>query len=597
MLARKAVTKRSVAPQKGATLRPTPTGGKIYLPGFHRTRQESAAASIVVDTLKSDKLKKGSLYGQGFYMTRIFSSQNRIGMIGNYGKHMVRCRVDVSRFISFDRAVAKRIWGENHTLADQLAEFGPWDEASQKLIDAYSQGLSAFWKDKRSSDAVYPVGHSTYRKVPRGKNKSDTCKIHNSADIARLAYKDLQINKKVPGIVYTGSNDGCCVLAYKIDRVLPLAMTTAPKAGVKITSLTWIDAKNHLIKRKFAPHIALKDDIDTYTQRIRMAGQGKTTQEKIDIIRASYHQLPKDGHDQMAFCVALIKLCRSEALQETRDDILAEFAVSMADYLRIQMPYFRLIKRYKTGAGSKKYVNLSSGSNGSDDEDDDNNTDDDDEDDMAYSKNRTKNYCGLLKSYPVLWDFIRYQVFLKTHEKHRSLLKEIVDEIELIQKMTPPATALVNYINEIDRIFHYLFGGYVSRYGDFTADKPKVVVSHIRFYEKMDGLDIVQQYMDGLIETTGYKRYVSPRALRTRKVEVDVNVVHELIGKEEYTLFMRSQILKLYEALKKHPVGNHPHLKKKLAAWHRQYGKKHKDCVKAHDAFDLIGGETLEFKP
>jgi hypothetical protein len=586
MLARKALLK-----PKNTGLKPQATGGKLFLPGFHRTRQESAAASIIIDSAKPGRT---GLYGPGFYMTRTYANQARRRMIGSYGKHLVRCRVDVSRFICFDRAAAKRVWGAHHTLAEQLAAFGPWGKDEQKKIEDWSKALSAFWEDRKSKDAVYETGMRVRPGAKKTKYNSPTRAIEHSADIARLACDGLHLFKKVPGIMYTGSNDGACVLAYKTARVSPVVTALVEKERTKIGQIQWISATDRRIRRLYAPDEALRDDIKTYTHRLTVSGQRMTTAQKIALIENSYKQLPADGHDRVAFCVALLRVCRHASLHETRDAILGEFAASITHLLKIDMPCFIIGRRDGRTTFASKYgikefrVHVFA-------------INDDDDDDDEIRDKAAQRYMTFLKRYDVLWDFIRYHVFLNVAGQHRVFLKEAIALLEAQTKIQSVSLNLSH--DSFVRCMGGIFGAVITQYGEIETSKPKPRPGFIpsRFTVKrevMDGIMYLQEILSGARDAAGYKRDKPSSNSAVLKKWRHRSLPYKLIGEEEYVQFMRSQILKIYDALRKHPaVGKHPAVKKVLADWYRSYGKAHKAAVKTYDAYDAIGGKTLEPMP
>lgn len=145
----------------GSSLAPQHKNKPCVVPGFHRTKHEDAIAGIAFDGIN---VSKRSVYGPGFYMTRTFAGQNLDKMRDRYGKHIIRCEVDVTGFVCFDRAMARRVWGQNHTLQDQLQGFDGWTQVDKLIIEEWSKILDAVWVRKA-------------KKEKPNKNKKTRCSV------------------------------------------------------------------------------------------------------------------------------------------------------------------------------------------------------------------------------------------------------------------------------------------------------------------------------------------------------------------------------------------------------------------------------------
>lgn len=168
----------------------------VFIKGFHRTSHEENALFIGASGVKTFK----GIYGKGFYMSRSLAYQMNRKM-QSYGSYLVQCKVDVSGFICFDETLAQNVWGKNYSLKHQLnALKSNWSVKQQQVIKNLDYKLKSTWRNN---------------KLRRGRDTWYT------SEIAITAYTRLGLSKHVPGIVYTGSKDGPCVVAYRGSRVEP----------------------------------------------------------------------------------------------------------------------------------------------------------------------------------------------------------------------------------------------------------------------------------------------------------------------------------------------------------------------------------------
>ena len=172
---------------------------KVQLNGTELTVYHRTAISDTADTICSVGFMAGSgaMYGKGIYSTYNLVSTLRNEILG-YGGVVVEAKVDISNFLIFDYGMAKRVYGNNYRLIDQIKNvigienvLGTQNnQESLQQIEEYSKQLE---KGGTTSDIAYPMSMK-YRLDSSG----------------------------VRGIVYTGKTDGNVALSYKELNVTPI---------------------------------------------------------------------------------------------------------------------------------------------------------------------------------------------------------------------------------------------------------------------------------------------------------------------------------------------------------------------------------------
>lgn len=186
----------------------------IIIPTYHRTKDMDAVISIGLNGILKEKLKRGSLYGSGFYASRSLSSHLRSNMT-MYGGYMLETFVDIRGFISVDETLAKKVWGAKHTIKDQLSHYDLTTKSNPSVatkIADYSAKVMTEW--------------AAAKKVV-------------DVDVRRFI-SSLDLQKKVPGFIYNGKGDGPCLVVYDVSRVKVERFSIHPKSG-KTDKLNWAD--------------------------------------------------------------------------------------------------------------------------------------------------------------------------------------------------------------------------------------------------------------------------------------------------------------------------------------------------------------------
>jgi hypothetical protein len=336
------------------------------------------------------------------------------------------------------------------------------------------------------------------------------------------------------------------------------------------------DATSQTLRRKHRPDLAIKDDVETYLQHFSKA---KTVAEKKALIEASYGKLGKDSFDHIAFCVAISKACRAAALHELRDSIFTRSVSLIVDALHCELPHFCYATRSGNVSYGQHFVVYPL-------MEDDILRSDSDENRIIALRSR---YAKILKPYKMLLAFIRYEAFRRIAVYHHTtFLSQAKKAIEQWKGCQTDIKA--------GSIIQPLFGGYVDQYDDFCYFNKSYLINikkrNKEAYTPVDGITILSDILRGQRDETGYKkrpRKVPKYKKTTKKLKnVAPNPMVTLLGIEEYELFMRGQILKIYDILRKDPTIN-VHFQNVMREWYKRDGIKHRRLVKENPDYNNIG--------
>jgi len=188
---------------------------------YHRTHEIKTVESIKQDGFRSGS--EESLYGPGIYLTFDVESQFTNYMT-NYGDYIIKSKVALTGMLILDQDVARTVYGIHHSFADQC-----------KLLK-----LRVFENDKwvllhESNDVKTWLQHSDFQKPNSF-----------SSDLAKFLFEERLIgnpyserNLKLPGILFTGRQDGRVIVIYDRSKVIPLAYTSAPADQPQPNPVIW----------------------------------------------------------------------------------------------------------------------------------------------------------------------------------------------------------------------------------------------------------------------------------------------------------------------------------------------------------------------
>jgi hypothetical protein len=219
--------------------------GSSYIDSYHRTgqraddpRDKQSLIDYVEGIIKSGfKPGSGDMYGKGLYSTGDWLSQfggKGNGYMDNYGNAIIKYRTPSKGILIFDYRVAKKMYGGDYSLADQLVKYGLF--AVNKMppfIEILSDDLEQTFKfPKVSADRAYWIweefwdSHQKYdyciKNMASQKSGVPSMPYDLQQEYYRLQQndivKDLYRSKKVLGIAFSGNHDGN-VLFIKEDSL------------------------------------------------------------------------------------------------------------------------------------------------------------------------------------------------------------------------------------------------------------------------------------------------------------------------------------------------------------------------------------------
>ena len=165
---------------------------------YHRTRNLKNTNAIGESGFKAGD--RGT-YGKGIYLTYSFDDQQDDRMKELYGPFIVRCKVNLTDFLIFDRDVAARVYGATKaTLEDQFAYFGvkPTDLKRAFFPHQEDGTLSDLTGSRYTSEVARVFAAWLLRTAPT-------------------------LKRPIKGLVFTGRQDGRVIVAYDPAPVIPFA--------------------------------------------------------------------------------------------------------------------------------------------------------------------------------------------------------------------------------------------------------------------------------------------------------------------------------------------------------------------------------------
>ena len=181
---------------------------------FHRTRSIDS-----IDAIKNTGFKSGggAMYGRAIYGTYLLKSQMNPLMKNTYGEYIIKAKVSNNRILFLDMDQAKKVYGKNHSLVDQLKTINPRFQITNNVEEISNKLLE---NPKYTSDIALNL-----------------IKI---ADIQNIVY----------GISFTGRRDGNVLVVYNEDSITPMSYNSTKNNPSKLDSNKWEDIKNiNLVKK------------------------------------------------------------------------------------------------------------------------------------------------------------------------------------------------------------------------------------------------------------------------------------------------------------------------------------------------------------
>ena len=172
------------------------TSGTMIIQGYHRTKDKNSPESIAYHGYNSSSRRNGSMYGDGFYMTRNMVDHLHSRYTVQYGTVIIKNEVNMKNVLICDLALSVKVYGKPVNLWQQFVNKGV------KL----SQEKAKFLKK-----------HSILCE------EADANAYHTSKSALAL-YDHNMVDPKIwAGLAYTGSQDGACLVIYATEQVFPRA--------------------------------------------------------------------------------------------------------------------------------------------------------------------------------------------------------------------------------------------------------------------------------------------------------------------------------------------------------------------------------------
>lgn len=202
---------------------------------FHRTAKnmdpdeiKKTITSIVKNGFKPDS---GDMYGRGMYSTLNLESQFDGYMLG-YGNAIIEYFVPKKGFIIFDYNIAKLVYPGDYSLIRQLIVNGVYqnEKAVPMGLRILSEDLFNTLRDPFvSADRAYKMWRGCYDAKGKPETPADVAgylekpvtgrKGENLEELYELCneppLKRMSLNSNIQGIIYTGVNDGNCLVMYR----------------------------------------------------------------------------------------------------------------------------------------------------------------------------------------------------------------------------------------------------------------------------------------------------------------------------------------------------------------------------------------------
>lgn len=170
---------------------------------LYRVAFSNQVESIFKNGYKRDftGTKGGNMYGPGVYCTfRLEDSVNNVRTKPEYGNCIIEMRLvgGFNKFVIFDETWAKRIYGQNWQIKDQIRAITGMDEYVCRNIESECSRESSLYNGRTAPAAYY-----LWRKYRSG----------------------LFEKHGVRGLIYKGNRDGHCALPYDFSSVIPFGVS------------------------------------------------------------------------------------------------------------------------------------------------------------------------------------------------------------------------------------------------------------------------------------------------------------------------------------------------------------------------------------
>lgn len=241
-------------------------------------RAFSVIQNIVTHGFVTSHSNAGKMYGDGVYCTYDFESQirevgNKNNMEVNYGNIVIKSKLNLTNFLILDYQVARKVYGEKHTLRDQCEKLG----LTKVLADL----------DKPNSPIAKELAEYADLEDALYSNSPGESVQYPTSDIALTLYHSYFLNMKVSGVIFTGSHDGHVAVVYNTKLLVPYSFCITDNEQIV---LNWVPYNRYFNRRLVGSYVdALVDEFkssrSTDTQHL----------DKYEKIQDNYLNSKSDG--------------------------------------------------------------------------------------------------------------------------------------------------------------------------------------------------------------------------------------------------------------------------------------------------------------
>ena len=258
---------------------------------YHRTKSSELGESICSVGFKAGG---GAAYGVGIYSTYNYKSSLQNYNLESYGTQIIKSEMDINGFLIFDIDMAKAVYGDKYKLIDQIKIIG-----EDKIFNRSQNRQKQIAYIEETSNKLE---HSRF-----------TAPIANGF-VARFRLDSTGLN----GIIYTGSHDGRCALAYKVLLITPLAHAYVDGSTYRnpkwercpdrtIEELKKLRANEEDAKKFVSRRMDLLNDIQAYDEN----------NEVINLSKENYPEIPDGIFDDIVLNFLFEDDTRIERLSES----------------------------------------------------------------------------------------------------------------------------------------------------------------------------------------------------------------------------------------------------------------------------------------
>lgn len=185
---------------------------------YHKT--DDVGLEGLLKTKKFSKTKigklRGIMYGNGVYTIYDLEKNLDFPWAFNYGRHILKCVVDIHNFLIFDYDISKKLYGKNYTIKSQVRNvFKITNKSVLDVVDSIDDDMESQRNYERTNDL----------------------NITSKFALTLVTALSGTLNDYFSGIIYTGNNDGRCCVAYNLDSIKVISFYSNKKEHLETTDI------------------------------------------------------------------------------------------------------------------------------------------------------------------------------------------------------------------------------------------------------------------------------------------------------------------------------------------------------------------------